>query len=562
MNKEERRIFLEDQQNNFLYQESKSNLNITFNRISFIFFIFFIIFIIYTIHLIHLGYRKLNIDNTYTIETSSNDLYRADIVDRNDKFLVKTVSSIDIGISSKKVIDTKKLILNLKYIFPKKDYSKIEENLNNKNFFYFEKKISDENYEKIMELGDKAIQPEEKLTRIYPEKNLFSHIIGQIDNDNNGISGLEKSFDDQLKSNQKSIKLTVDKDIQFLVRSELLRFNKIFDTKGSSAILMDVTNGEIMSLVSLPDFDLNKRKKISDKNFINRATKGVYEFGSVFKTFTLAAAFDEKIIEPETEFIDLPKFLTCAGFPIREYDDKIPSSLTAEQILIRSGNIGSVRIGQKIGEDKFRLFLSKIGILEKIQFDIEEVGSPIKFKWGKCPLATASFGHGITTTLLQLAKAYSIIANGGYDITPSLIKRDTSKERKRILSENVSKKILPILRKIVVSKEGTASLANVEGYEIGGKTGTANKSLSGEYSNKKINTFVSVFPISKPKFVLALMLDEPKINENYIYEYRDGSNFKLKGSPRNTAGWNSVEVSGHIVEKIGPILATKYSEVN
>ena len=562
MNKKERRIFLEDQQNNFLYQESKSNLNITFNRISFIFFIFFIIFIIYTIHLIHLGSRKSNLDRTYKIETSSNNLYRADIVDRNDKYLVKTVSSIDIGISSKKVIDTKKLILNLKYIFPKKNYLKIEENLNNKNFFYFEKKISDENYEKIMELGDKAIQPEEKLTRIYPEKNLFSHIIGQIDNDNNGISGLEKSLDNQLKNSQKPIKLTVDKDIQFLIRSELLRFNEIFDTKGSSAILMDVTNGEILSLVSLPDFDPNKRKKISDKNFINRATKGVYEFGSVFKTFTLAAAFDEKMIEPETEFVDLPKFLTCAGFPIREYDNMIPSSLTAEQILIRSGNIGSVRIGQKLGEDKFKLFLSKIGILEKIQFDIEEVGSPIEFNWGKCPLATASFGHGITTTLLQLAKAYSIITNGGYDIRPNLVKKNENKKRKRILSEDVSEKILPILRKIVVSKEGTASLANVKGYEIGGKTGTANKSISGNYSNKKINTFISVFPISKPKFVLAVMLDEPKINENYIYEYRDGSNFKLKGSPRNTAGWNSVEVSGHIVEKIGPILATKYSEIN
>ena len=562
MNKKENRIFLEDQQNNFLYQKSKSNLNITFNRISFIFFIFFIIFVIYSIHLIHLGSRQSNLANTYKIENLTNDLYRADIVDRNNKYLVKTVSSIDIGISSKKVIDTKKLILNLKYIFPKKDYSKIEKNLKNKNFFYFEKKISDENYEKIMQLGDKAIQPEEKLTRIYPEKNLFSHIIGQIDNNNNGISGLEKSLDDQLKSNQKPIKLTVDKDIQFLIRDELIRFNKIFDTKGSSAILMDVTNGEILSLVSLPDFDPNKREKISDKNFINRATKGVYEFGSVFKTFTLAAAFDEKIIEPETEFINLPKFLTCAGFLIREYDDKIPSSLSAEQILIRSGNIGSVRIGQKLGEDKFKLFLSKIGILEKIQFDIEEVGSPIKFNWGKCPLATASFGHGITTTLLQLAKAYSIIANGGYDIRPNLIKKNEGKERKRILSENVSEKILPILRKIVISKEGTASLANVEGYEIGGKTGTANKSISGNYSNKKINSFVSIFPISKPKFVLAVMLDEPKINENYVYEYRDGSNFKLKGSPRNTAGWNSVEVSGHIVEKIGPILATKYSEVN
>ena len=562
MNKKGSRIFLEDQQNDFLYQKSKSNLNITFNRVSFIFFIFFIIFLIYSIHLIHLGSRKSNLANPHKKVNLTNDLYRADIVDRNNKYLVKTVSSIDIGISSKKVIDKKKLIINLKYIFPQKNYAKIEENLKNKNFFYFEKKISDENYEKIMQLGDKSIQPEEKLTRIYPEKNLFSHIIGQIDNNNNGISGLEKSLDDQLKNNKEPIKLTVDKDVQFLIRRELLRFNKIFDTKGSSAILMDVTNGEILSLVSLPDFDPNKREKISDRNFINRATKGVYEFGSVFKTFTLAAAFDENIIEPETEFIDLPKFITCAGFPIREYDDKIPSSLTAEQILIRSGNIGSVRIGQKLGEDKFKLFLSKIGILEKIQFDIEEVGSPIKFNWGKCPLATASFGHGITTTLLQLAKAYSIIANGGYDVRPNLIKQNTSKERKRILSENVSEKILPILRKIVISKEGTASLANVEGYEIGGKTGTANKSILGNYSKQKINTFISVFPISKPKFVLAVMLDEPKINENYVYEYRDGSNFKLKGSPRNTAGWNSVEVSGHIVEKIGPILATKYSEVN
>ena len=164
-----------------------------------------------------------------------------------------------------------------------------------------------------MKLGDKSIQPEEKLTRIYPEKNLFSHIIGQIDNDNNGISGLEKSLDNELKNLQEPIKLTVDKDIQFLIRNELLKYNQIFKTKGSAAILMDVNNGEILSLVSLPDFDPNKRETISDINLINRATKGVYEFGSVFKTFTLAAALDEKIIEPETEYNDLPKSLTCAG---------------------------------------------------------------------------------------------------------------------------------------------------------------------------------------------------------------------------------------------------------
>ncbi len=562
MNNRNSKIILEDLQNDFLYQKSKSNLNISFNRISFIFFIFFIFFLIYSIHLIHLGSRKTKIEFNNNINQPINNLYRADIVDRNGKYLGKTVSSIDIGISTQKVIDKKKLVLNLKYIFPNKDYKKIESKLKNKNFFYFEKKISDENYEKIMKLGDKSIQPEEKLTRIYPEKNLFSHIIGQIDDNNNGISGLEKSLDEDLRNIKEPVKLTVDKDIQFLIRDELIKFNEIFNTKGSGAILMDVNNGEILSLVSLPDFDPNKRKKISDVNFINRATKGVYEFGSVFKTFTLAAAFDENIIEPKTEFIDLPKSLTCAGFPIREYDNKIPSNLTAEQILIRSGNIGSVRIVQKIGEEKFRLFLSKLGVLEEINFDIEEVGKPIKFNWGKCPLATAAFGHGITTTLLQLAKAYSIIVNGGYDVKPSLIKKNINSQKKKILNEEVSKKILPILRKIVTTKEGTASLANVDGYEIGGKTGTAQKSIMGGYSKKKVNTFVSIFPTSKPKFVFAVMLDEPKINKDYIYHYRDGSNIKYKGTPFNTAGWTSVEVTGQIVEKIGPILATKYSEVN
>jgi len=562
INKKEPRIIIEDQHYDFLYKKSKSNLNISFNRISFIFFVFFIVFLIYSIHLIHLGSRKINFESENDLIKLPNNLYRADIVDRNGGYLVKTVSSIDIGISSKKVINKKKLILNLKYIFPNKDYKKIESYLNNKNFFYFEKKISNENYEKIMQLGDKSIQPEERLIRIYPEKNLFSHIIGQIDDDNNGISGLEKSLDQDLKKNQKPIKLTVDKDIQFLIRKELIRFNEIFSTKGSAAILMNVNTGEIISLISLPDFDPNKREKIIDENLINRATKGVYEFGSVFKTFTLAAAFNEKIIEPDTEFTDLPKSLSCAGFPIREYDNKIPSDLTAEQILIRSGNIGSVRIGQKVGEEKFKLFLTKLGILGKINFDIEEVGRPISFSWGKCPLATASFGHGITTTLLQIVKGYSIIVNGGYEVEPFLIKKNKKSYKTKILNENVSKKILPILRKIVTNKEGTANLANVKGYEIGGKTGTANKIFGGSYSNKKINTFVSIFPSSNPKFILAVMLDEPEINKDYIYQYRDGSDFKLKGSPRNTAGWNSVEVAGHIVEKIGPILATKYSEFN
>ena len=561
MEENKSRIVLEDYKTDFIYKKNKSNLNINFNRISFIFFIFFLISLIYIIHLVHLGSRKTSNFDQNLKDKFVKELYRADITDRNGRYLAKTVSSIDIGINPVEIIDQKKLLVNLKLIFPNKNFNEIEKLIKKNKFFWFEKKISEESYERIMKLGDKSIKPEEKLTRLYPQKNLFSHIVGQIDDDNIGISGLEKTLDRKLKETNKPIQLTVDEDIQYLIRKELIKFNNIFDANGSAAILMNVNNGEILSLVSLPDFDLNQRQKIEDINFINRATKGVYELGSVFKTFTLAAALNEKIVETNTEFVDLEKSIRCGGNTISEYDLKIPSNLTAEEILIRSGNIGSVRIGQKLGLEKFMEYMNKFDLMNQMNFDIEEMGVPLKLRWGKCKLATASFGHGITTTPIQLAKAYSIVSNGGYEIHPTLIKKDKTEIKKRILDQEVSFKINNILRKIVTTKEGTASLANVNGYEVGGKTGTAQKIINGNYSNKKINTFASIFPISNPKFTLVVMLDEPKTNKDYIYTYRDGSG-KYKGTPFNTAGWTSVEIVGQIIDKIGPILATKYIEVD
>ena len=555
------KLILESYENEFLYKKNKSNLNITFNRIAFIFFIFLVICIIYTIKVFYLGSlnSKIRIENSSPLKTN----YRADIVDNNGNFLVKTINTIDIGINPNLVIDKKKLLINLKLIFPNKNFDVIKKKLNGKKFFYLEKRISQEKHEKLRLLGDQSIIPEEKLTRIYPQENLFSHIIGQIDNDNNGISGIEKHFDYELKIKKEPLRLTVDTDIQFLIREELIKAQEIFKNLGSAAILMNVNNGNILSMISLPDFNLNRREEIKDVKYINRATKGLYELGSVFKTFTLAAGFNENLIEPETKFKNLEKKLTCAGNSIEEYDNKMPSNLTVEQILIRSSNIGSVKIAQKLGIEKFTLFLKKIGILEKIEFDIEEVGQASSLQWGKCKLATASFGHGISTTLLQLVKGYSIITNGGYHINPTLINENNKKvnQRRRILKKEVSKKINPILRKVVSTKEGTAGFANVFGYEIGGKTGTADKSKSGGYSKDKINTFVSIFPTSKPKYILLVLLDEPKPSKEYVYHYRDGRK-PYKGNWRNTAGWTSVEVAGKIIEKIGPILATKYIEVN
>ena len=560
MQKLRSKIIIEDYKNNFDYKKNDTNLNIEFNRVAFIFFFFFIIYLIYTIHLIHLGSRKSNVEMKDILPTFSNKLYRADIIDIDGNYLAKKVKSIDIGIKTSDIIDNKKLLLSLNIIFPNKDFKKIKKQIDTKKFFWLEKKVSEENYEKLMKLGDKSIKPEEKVLRIYPQKNLFSHIIGQIDDDNTGISGLEKSFNESLRNSKKPIKLTVNRDIQFLVRKELIKYQEIFRSKGAAALLMDVNSGNIISLVSLPDFNPNKRQNITDVNFINRVTKGVYELGSVFKSFTFASALNEKLIEPETLFLNLPKSIQCDKFEIGEYSDDIPSNLTAEQILIRSGNVGSVKIAQKIGPDNLKLFLEKIGILNKINFDIEEVGSPQAIDWYQgCKLETVSYGQGITTTILQLAKGYAIISNGGYDINPTLLNKNV-KKGKRIINKEVSDKVVKVLRKIVNTEDGTAKLANVKSYQIAGKTGTANQPAKGGYSRAKINTFASIFPSSSPRYVFIVMLDSPKTSSSYIYNYRHKEGTQT-GTPYNTAGWTSVEVAGKIIDKIGPILATKYLEV-
>jgi len=203
MEKLRSKIIIEDYKNNFDYKKDNTNLNIQFNRVAFVFFFFFIIYLIYAIHLIHLGSRKSKTELNNDVPTFANKLYRADIIDVNGNYLAKTVKSIDIGIKTSDVIDKKKLLLSLNIIFPDKDFNKIKKQLDTKKFFWLEKKVSEENYEKLMKLGDNSIKPEEKVLRMYPQKNLFSHIIGQIDDDNNGISGLEKSFDEVLR-NQKN----------------------------------------------------------------------------------------------------------------------------------------------------------------------------------------------------------------------------------------------------------------------------------------------------------------------------------------------------------------------
>ncbi len=552
------KIYLTDFGNEFAISKKFYKNNILFNRVAFIFFLFIFISLIFSVKIFY--YSSIPESQLTQKKAIQKKNFRSDIIDIDGNYLAKTVLTNNVGVNPNQEKDKKKLFVKLKLLFPDINLEKFNNKFKKKKFFYLKKKLSPEKYDQVRLLGEKSIITEQKITRIYPHQNLFSHVLGQIDDENNGISGLEKSLDSDLKNQKKNVQLTLDTNIQFLIRNELIKYEKIFKPQGSAALLMNINTGEILSLVSLPDFNINKRNEITDLRFINRITMGVYELGSIFKTFTLAGALSEKIVETNTIFKDLPKSLKCAGRKISEYDTEIPSTLTAEQILIRSGNIGSVRIAQKMGIEKTKKFLNSLNLLDPIEFDLEEIGRPLPFKWGKCKLATVSFGHGISTTPLQIATAYAIISNGGYKIKPTLIKKQKKFKKNQILSDDVSNNINSILRKIVSTKEGTANLANVSGYDVGGKTGTAQKIENGVYTKKKINTFVSIFPTYKPKYVLLVLLDEPKTNSEYVYSYRDGSGIKYKGTPFNTAGWTTVEVVGKIIEKIGPILATKYDD--
>ena len=530
---------------------SQTKFNVNLNRVAFIFLVILIFIILYSTRVVYLSSKTLQ-NNPYKISI----INRADITDRNGSYISKSVFTSNIGIDPKLVRDKKKLLLKLKYTFPDKDFVEIEKKMNGKKFFYIEKKVIPERYYQLKLLGEKSIRMEQKITRIYPDKNLFSHVVGQIDDDNNGISGLEKSFDKTLKDGRTSLTLTLDKELQYIIRDELINAQKIFRNIGGAGILMNINNGEILSLVSVPDFNLNIRKDISDINYINRATKGVYELGSVFKSFTIAAGLNYGLISPDDMFINLEKKLKCGRRTISEYDENLSKDLSVEDILVHSSNIGSVKIGQIIGQEKLQTFLKKIGILSQLDFDIEETGKPLSFKWRDCKLETVSYGHGVATTPIQLAKGYAILANGGYDVKPTLIKEKIySSQKKRILNKDVSNKMNRMLRKVVT--QGTATLSDVEGYEVGGKTGTAQIVENGAYTNKKINTFASIFPSSNPKYVLIILLEDTKLSKDYIYKYRNKTG-SYKGTPFNTAGWTSVEITGKIIDKIGPILATKY----
>jgi cell division protein FtsI (penicillin-binding protein 3) len=524
------------------------------DRIYLLFFFFFSLVLIFSIKITHISLNKKNIFNNQK-QLKHFSLTRRDIVDRNGEIISRNINTFHAAVDPKLIQDKKKFLLNLRLNFPELPIDEIETKLKNKKYFRLKKRINQIEKDKFWSLGEKAIKFEPFQARMYTHGNLFSHIIGQVDYDNYGVSGIEKYFDRELKDKKQlnqPLKLTLDSNIQYIVNKELSKAVEIFEATGGGALLMDVNNGDILSLVSLPNFNINQRAAIKDKKFINKITKGVYELGSIFKTFTVALALEHKLVETDTIITNIPRKVKCSIHEITDLKEH-PKDLSVEEILVRSSNVGSVVLAKKIGEKNFKKFIKKTRLTKNPKIELEEVGVPHQLQWNKCKLETISFGHGITTTPLQATALYAAISNGGNLIEPSLIHDRQFKKPEKIISSKTSYKLSNILRKVVTSKNGTASLADKNGYYVGGKTGTAES--YGDEKNR-INTFISIFPTNKPNYTLLVMLENPKINRNLIYNYRG---IRTK-APYNTSGWNSVYVAGKIIEKIGPILAINNEE--
>ena len=371
---------------------------------------------------------------------------------------------------------------------------------------------------------------------------------------------LDKQILDKNKID-KPIVLSVDQNIQFIIRETLKQSINLFDASGASSILLDAQTGKVISMISLPDYDPNNRRDLTDKsNLFNKNTKGLYELGSIFKTFVIANALEKNIVTRDKIYKNLPKEVVCGKFSIKEYGysaDK--KNLTVNDILVESSNIGTIRIIQETGLSSYRSFLDNLEIFNHSNIELPEVSSSTKKRWGKCNTLTAGYGHGINTTPIQLTRAFASIINGGNLLDISLLKNKSIKFKSRIISEKNSEIMRRILRTNVDKnyvRGGSGRKADIKGYNVMGKTGTAQKphKTAKGYSNEILNIFTSAFEVNNKFYVLTVILDEPK-----------GSKI-LWGHNRREAGWNAGYINGQIIKKIGPILNTlnfnEYAKLN
>ena len=484
------------------------------------------------------GFEEINKEPEVSVVLPVN---RADIIDANGTIIATSLPTVNLQVAPKpKIKNAEELAEKLSYIFPDEKYENILKKLKKQKYNDIKRNLSPAQQVEVNNLGIPALEFVESQARIYPHDNLFSHILGYTDIDNLGISGLEKSMHERLTKSSKPLQLTIDTTIQDTIREELKKSITKFKALGATAILMDVTNGEVVSMVSLPDYNPNIKIPIGDRSTFNFATQGVYEAGSVFKTFNTALGLESKKIKVTDKF-DATQPLKLKGITVSDYRGE-NRWLTVGEILIYSSNIGSAQIITRVGKEKQREFLANLGFSEKLNdFEVYEKERPLfpaARDWHEHTMAAASYGYSLSATPLHIISAFTALINGGIYYYPTIVKSSNVPSPRRVISEATSQKMIPLLRDVVI--KGSAKSANIAGYQVIGKTGTANKLVNGKYVNKKVMTsFLSAFPASSPKYSLLVVLDEPKGDDTFGFV---------------TSGWNAAPTGGNIIKAIAPQL--------
>ena len=489
---------------------------------------------------------------------------RADITDRNGRILATNLQTYALYAQPKDMVDPVRVAREVAAIFPDMNAADLQRRLTDgRSFMWLRRVLSPEQMQRVHDIGDPGLLFGPREMRLYPNGTLAAHVLGGASFGAEGVqsaevigtAGIEKAMDARLRDPAQAgapLTLSLDLTVQATVEEVLATGMQMMNAKGAAAILMDVHTGEIISLASLPTFDPNKRPNAAitgdpgDSPLFNRAVQGVYELGSTFKIFAVAQAMELGLVNPST-MIDVTPPLRMGRFNINEFEGKnYGPLLSVQDIIKKSSNVGTGKIALLIGGVRQKAFLTSLGLLDTSPIEVVEAraGKPlIPKRWPDIVTVTAAYGQGISSSPMNLAAAYATIANGGTTVKPTLLHSQIPQKGGRVISTATAKAAVAMLRLVVT--DGTASLGDVPGYFVAGKTGTADKPKpgGGYYDDKVVNTFASVFPANDPAYVLIVTLDEP---------------VETSGEePRRTAGWTSVPVAAEIIRRTAPLLGLR-----
>ncbi len=469
---------------------------------------------------------------------------RADIVDRNGVLLATSLKTASLYANPRVMLNADEAATKLTGVLPELNRAELRERLaSDRSFVWLRRHLTPRQQYDVNRLGIPGLEFETEERRVYPAGNLLAHVLGHTDIDNLGLMGIERKFDKELRTRHEPLQLSIDVRVQHTMRKELIGAMRTFQAVGAAGIVMDVRTGEVLAMVSLPDFDPNQPETIEAEPRFNRTTLGVYEMGSTFKIFTTAMALDSGKVTLQGGY-DASEPIRIARFVIRDFHGK-NRWLSVPEIFMYSSNIGTVKMALDVGPAAQRVFLRDLGMLDASPVEIAEVGAPlVPARWREINAMTISFGHGLAVSPMQLVAGVSAMVNGGVLYPPTLIKRPQNDMLvgKRIISVRTSEKVRRLLRLVV--EHGTGTKAEAKGFLVGGKTGTAEKVVGKRYKAKALmSSFVGAFPMNDPRYVVFAMLDEPSgTKETFGYA---------------TGGWVAAPVVSNVISRIGPMLGVR-----